>query len=217
METIEKNITDTPDLSWVAATGGPEVRCEDGRSVTGLPEDGWRAWAWRSGPTELRRHEKWVEPATGFSGTLMVELSSSGQGVAWEALFMWSPNGDDGEACIPLRASGYSADFHAAREVALAWRPIVEVIDGVELWTDPHSMRGEARGVRSGELSWWPQGADGSIRWSFKPAGVKELELFDWHCQSIEGTAASLEDMLHQVSEARDRLRAAMRNYLLNF
>lgn len=220
METIEKTITNTPDLSWVTAAGGPEVLCEDGYHVTGLPEEGWRARPWRPGPTELRRHAQWVEPTTGFSGTLMVEIRPEDQGAAWDSLFMWYEDGDEEKVCIPVRGIGFAPDFTAAREAALAWRPVVQIIDGIELWTDPVSMRGAARCLRSGELTWrscTETHSTGSLAWSYTPGGMKELDLFEWHSQSIRGVAESHEQMLDQVSAARDRLRSAIRNYLLSF
>lgn len=224
METIEKTITSTSDLSWVAETGGPEITLGKHGLITGMPEEGWRHYEYNGDKREISLQLEHTEPTTGMDGTLILDLSPSSPdvGVNWAACFLfYTPARDPGGARdghIPVRARGRCATFAEAHAAALAWRPAVQVIDGVELWTDPTNMRGEARGLRSGRLTWHPaKESEGCIDWRFKPAGIEELGIFDWYCQEIGGTAETPEQMLEQVSVVRDRLRSALRNYLLNF
>ncbi len=214
------------DLSWVAAAGGPGVKCEDGRNVTGLPEKGW--WVWsdakhkdQSAGLELNLHQALVESETGRAGTLLVSLNPVEQGVRWDACFMWYEPGTEREACIPVRGGGLTSDFGSAHKAALEWRPIVQVIDGTELWTDPASMNGVACRLQSGDLAWLPStGPDGCINWRFKPAGLgglKELGLFGWDAPAVDGFAHSHQQMLVQVAELREHMRSEMRKFLLNF
>lgn len=79
--------TPQTDLSWIPAAGGPQVKCEDGRHVTGLPESGW--WVWvdqthrdRSAGLELNLHTAWDEPETGAGGTLITTMKPADGGVA---------------------------------------------------------------------------------------------------------------------------------------
>lgn len=122
-------------------------------------------------------------------------------------------------AVIPARGQGTTPDFNSAREAALAWRPGVRVIDGIELWLDPISGKGEAVDLNSGELTWRAGVAAGSrILWSFEPAGLGDV-FQAWGCwrSAISGACDTLEQMLAEVNEARDRIRSAMRKFLRNY
>jgi hypothetical protein len=209
------------NLSWVTAAGGPEVKCEDGRRVTGLPEQGW--WAWpdakhedQSAGLKLYLHTEWAEPVTEKQGPLMCSLEPHSKGVAWEASFMYRLGADDGES--PVRGRGIALNFSAAHAAALTWRPHVMVIDGVELWTDPESGDGKAIGLRSGDLTWRRgDAAGGRVLWRFEPVGLIEVFQAIGHWPtSITGACDTLEQMLIEVSEARERIRAAMRRFLLS-
>ena len=61
----------------------------------------------------------------------MAEIAPAKQGVKWDTSFMWYRSGSQRDAVIPVRGSGTSLDFNAARIAALAWRPAVSVIDGI--------------------------------------------------------------------------------------
>lgn len=213
------------DLSWVTAAGGPELG-HDGRDVIGMPEEGW--WVWpdakhksQEDGLELNRHEAWDEPETGVGGTLLVDLNpAEGGGVKWRASFLIKDEQPDlSDSKIPCRGRGVAPDFESARTAALAWRPEVRVIDGVELWINPVTGEGEALELRSGELTWKRGEAKGSlVIWRFDPAGADEVarSLGSWS-NTITGACDTLDQMLIEVDQARERLRAAMRKFLLNF
>lgn len=207
-------------LAWVTAAGG-HVLTHDGRHVTGLPEQGW--WVWpdakhddQSAGLRLYLHTEWIEPATKKLGTLLCSLKPHSEGVAWEASFVYYLGADAGES--PVRGHGIAPNFGTAHAAVLAWRPHVMVIDGTELWTDPESGGGKAIGLRSGELT-WQSGADagGRVMWQFRLAGLTEVFEAAGHWPAaITGTCDTLEQMLIEVSESRERVRAAMRRFLIN-
>lgn len=212
------------DLGWVTVAGGPELQCTDGREVTGLPEEGW--WVWpdqkykdQSAGLVLNLHIEWTEPTTGQAGTLIANIQPAEQGVKWETCFIWYPSGKERDAEVPARGRGTSADFNAARMAVLTWRPEVSVIDGIQLWTDPSTAKGKALDLASGQLTWRVGEEKGQrVQWQFEPAGMTEvMNACGAWTHTLSGTAETLHEMLDQVSEAREQMRAAMRKYLLNF
>lgn len=209
------------DLSWVVAAGGPEVALDDYDRVIGLPEVGWNSWSWSNhgAGTALSLQVEWTEPTTGQAGTLMAEIAPAEQGVKWKSSFMWYRSGSERDTVTPVRGSGTSSDFNAARIAALAWRPAVSVIDGIQLWTDPASNEGSAIDLASGALTWVTTDEKGQrVQWKFKPTGLDAV--LDACCSmsfGLRGSADSYQEMLDQVAEAREQMRAAMRKFLLNF
>ncbi len=216
MEAAESNVI---DLSWVPVAGGPELTCEDGRNVEGMPETGWWVWAY-GGKGGLHLHVKYAEPATGINGTLMVELKPSDDGrVHWEAAFLYYIDGTGkGDARVPVRGKGTAATFAEAHAAALAWRPRVQVIDGIELWTDPTDGSGKAA-MHSGELTWRTADGRSRLEWAYEPAGLRDVAepAGFWGFSGINGISDTAVQMLVDVDAAREKLRAAMRKFLIAF
>ncbi len=213
MEAIEQKTTG--NLSWVAAAGGPELQCEDGRDVIGMPEQGWWIPCYAHDGEEIHLHLGYTEPVTGIKGTLLIELQkskSNDDGINWTSCFLfYTPaqrSGGKDDAHIPVRARGNCATFFQAHAAALSWRPAVEVIDGVELWMDPRAGRGIAK-LASGDLEWRRDDGGYSWRWELigLPAGLR----------SLGGTSPSTAQMLIDADAAREELRAGLRKFLLNF
>lgn len=216
MEAAEGNVI---DLSWVPAAGGPALTCEDGRNVEGMPETGWWVWVY-GGKGGLHLHVKYAEPATGINGTLMVEINPSDDGwVRWEAAFLHYIDGTgERDARVPVRGKGTAATFADAHAAALAWRPRVQVIDGIELWTDPGGGCGQAA-MHSGELTWHTADGPLQLEWAYEPAGLRDIAEAAgfWGCSGIKGTSDTAAQMLADVDAARERMRSALRKFLLNF
>lgn len=213
METIEQKTT--PALSWVTAAGGPELQCEDGRAVIGMPEPGWWIPCYAHDREEIHLHLDHTEPVTGIKGTLLIELQkskSSDDGINWSSCFLfYTPaqrSGCEDDAHIPVRARGNCATFNQAHAAALAWRPAVEVIDGVELWMDPSAGRGVAK-LAAGDLEW--------RKWDDGYSWVWELIGLPASLRSLRGTSPSTAQMLIDADAAREELRAGLRKFLLNF
>lgn len=207
----------TIDLSWVAAAGGPEIERDAFGHVTGLPEQGWNSWDWAGG--ELSLNVEWTEPTTLQAGTLLFSIKPSEQGLKWEACFVWHRTEGERECVIPIRGRGVACDFNAARQAALAWRPLVSVIDGIQLWTDPNENKGAALELTSGSLEWRIAEEKGKrVLWNFHPNGMADvMKACGGWVHNLRGEADSLQQMLDQASEAREQMRAAMRKFLLSY
>lgn len=216
METTTTTETTNP-LVWVMAAGGPEVSVAgDGRTVVGLPEEWWVYLGYKVfSPLQLHLHVKHTEPVTGLSGTLLLNLDPievGDGGVRWNSAFLVGI-GEEGR--VPARGNGTVGTFDEARAAALAWRPVVDVIDGVELWSNPEGC-GRAE-LHSGSLEW--TGSEGLFRWGFKSAGINDVlsAAGGYSFGGITGESATLEQMLVDVDAARERVRSAMRKFLLSF
>jgi hypothetical protein len=213
----------TIDLSWVTAAGGPTLHCENRRDVTGLPEEGW--WVWRDiiDPC-LNLHKPYTEPVSGINGTLIFNLyppTAPDNQVTWESTFLFYTTASSGKKDkevhhLPVRGSGFCETFDQAREAALAWRPAVEVIDGVVLWTDPETGAGCAE-LDAGPLT-WNKRLDG-YHWTWALRGLEgELQLMSRLMISrLSDISPSLAQMLIDAGARRKQLRAEMRKFLLNF
>lgn len=207
------------DLSWVTVAGGPEVHCEDGHRVTGLPEEDWWIPCYvRDGEMELHLHLAHLEPMTGIKGTLLIELRQSKSddgGIDWHSCFLfYTPAqriGNEDDVHVPVRARGNCATFDQAHAAALAWRPAVEVIDDVQLWMDPSDGHGVAKLV-AGDLEWRKR--DGGYSWHWELSGLRGLPVsFPY----LMGTSPSAAQMLTDADATREELRAGLRKFLLNY
>ncbi len=209
------------ELSWVEAAGGPALNLVQGQysgKVHGLHEEGW--WVWVDSELEqndrgasLNLHLPWVEPVTGLKVEILMHLRPSGEtDVSWEAAVLIKDGEDNSN--WPCRAHGYAKDFNEAYAALMSWRPVVRVVDGIALWTDPVARKGEIE-IPSGKLT-WQEIDDGSFHWRFKAAGLHDvLDAAGWFDAGLSGESESAAKMLEDVSLARERIRTAMRKWLL--